>query len=54
MHRPSGPSAKQVLVAFGAAVVLLAVYAPVLRLGPVGEDLQWAYKGWLTPSHPSG
>ncbi len=54
MHRPSGPSAKQVLVAFGAAAVLLAVYAPVLRLGPVGEDLQWAYKGWLTPSHPSG
>ncbi len=36
-----------------SAAVLLALYAPVLAMGPVGEDLQWAYKGWITLRHPS-
>lgn len=36
-----------------SGAVLLALYAPVLAMGPVGEDLQWAYKGWITLRHPS-
>ncbi len=54
MQRPDGRRAGHVLAPLGMAAVLLAVYAPVLRMGPVGEDLQWAFKGWITPSHPSG
>ncbi len=32
---------------------MLFLYAPVLTMGPVAEDFQWAYKGWSTLRHPA-
>ncbi len=29
-----------------------ALYGPVVRWGPVAEDLQWAYKGWIAAHNP--
>ncbi len=51
-HEP--PGRWQGLAPWLAATILALVYAPALRLGPVGEDLQWAIKGWVTPFHPEG
>ncbi len=32
--------------------VLGVLYGPVVGWGPVAEDLQWAYKGWVTARDP--
>ncbi len=48
------PSRLARIAPWAAGAVLLVIYGPVLLLGPVGEDLQWAFKGWTTPFHPGG